>query len=105
MRIVTTGVNAGIFSVDDKRKSIHVSTKHDSGSGFGAVDVGYDAGSADSADGIKTHFLQFCCDVVTGLVFVKAELRDLMKIGSHGYYIKIFSVHLIFLVEVILDDC
>lgn len=27
-----------------------------------------------------------------------------MKIGSHGYYIKIFSVHLIFLVEVILDD-
>ena len=48
--------------------------------------------------------LQFGSDVVTGLVFVEAEFRDLVKIGSHGYYIKIFSVHLIFLVEVILED-
>ena len=74
------------------------------GSGFCTVNVGNDTGSADAADRLKTHFLQFGSDVVTGLVFVEAEFRDLVKIGSHGYYIKIFSVHLIFLVEVILED-
>ena len=104
MRVMAAGVNAGVLSVDDKRKGVHVGTQHDCGSGFCTVNVGNNTGSADAADRLKTHFLQFGSDVVTGLVFVEAEFRDLVKIGSHGYYIKIFSVHLIFLVEVILED-
>ena len=84
VRVMAAGVDAGIFSVDNKRKGVHIGAEHDCGSGFCTVNVGNNTGSADAADRFKPHFLQFGSDVVTGLVFVEAEFRDLVKIGSHG---------------------
>ena len=50
VRVMAAGVDAGIFSVDNKRKGVHIGAEHDCGSGFCTVNVGNNTGSADAAD-------------------------------------------------------